>query len=84
MHSSVRNNEPLAQHVFCTDDQLVVALTDGRTLSVPLTWFPRLANATPEQKAHYELLGNGSGIHWPMVDEDLSVAGLLVGRSSIR
>jgi hypothetical protein len=56
---------------------LRVTLADGRELSVPLEWFPRLRNATPEQRGHWRLIGRGQGIHWPDVDEDISVAGLL-------
>jgi hypothetical protein len=76
-------SEPRAEHVHCTDDELVVVLMDGRTLSVPLAWFPRLANASVRQRAKCELLGNGSGIHWPMLDEDVSVSGLLIGNPSV-
>jgi hypothetical protein len=70
---------PLAQEVRVTEDELVVFLIDGRTLSVPLAWFPRLLHAAPEQRNRLEILGDGEGIHWPDVDEDLSVAGLLRG-----
>ena len=70
---------PLASHVTCTSDELVVRLADGRVISVPLAWFPRLLDASPVQLSHWELLGNGEGIHWPDVDEDLSVEGLLRG-----
>lgn len=68
---------PLAQDVKCTDESIVVQLLDGRTISAPLVWFPRLASATKEQRNNWELLGDGDGIHWPDVDEDLSVKGLL-------
>ena len=68
-----------AKAVRVTDDELVVELTDGRTISAPLVWFPRLLHATPAQRKKCELLGDGVGIHWPAVDEDLSVAGLLRG-----
>ena len=71
---------PLAQSVAFTDDDLIVSLVDGRKIVVPLVWFPRLASATREQLERYELLGDGEGIHWPELDEDLSVAGLLRGR----
>lgn len=71
---------PLAQHVDFTEDDLIVSLVDGRKVSVPLVWFPRLANATEAQLENYELLGDGEGIHWPEVDEDLSVEGLLWGQ----
>jgi len=70
---------PLAENVRFTEDDMVVALGDGRTVSVPLVWFPRLAGATREQLENYELLGDGEGIHWPDIDEDLSVKGLLRG-----
>ncbi len=70
---------PLAQSVEFTDDDLIVSLVDGRKVTVPLIWFPRLANATKDQLANHELLGDGEGIHWPDIDEDLSVAGLLRG-----
>lgn len=79
MSSSVVEATPLAESVRVTDDELIVALVDGRTISVPLVWFPRLLHATPEQRANVELLGDGEGMHWPDVDEDLSVAGLLRG-----
>ena len=70
---------PLAQHVEFTDDDMVVSLVDGRKVIVPLIWFPRLSNATRSQLENYALLGDGEGIHWPELDEDLSVAGLLRG-----
>ena len=70
---------PLAQDVKCTEEALVVQLLDGRTISAPLVWFPRLAKTTKEQLNNWELLGDGDGIHWPEVDEDLSVKGLLAG-----
>lgn len=82
MSSLALKSEPRAEHVHCTEDELVVVLTDGRTLSVPLAWFPRLANASARQRSKYELLGNGSGIHWPMIDEDISLSGLLMGNPS--
>jgi len=71
---------PQAQNVVFTATEMVVELMDGRTLSIPLVWFPRLARATREQLNNWELLGDGEGIHWPDVDEDLSIAGLLAGR----
>jgi hypothetical protein len=70
---------PLAQSVEFTDDDLTVSLVDGRKITVPLVWFPRLAEATKAQLESYELLGDGEGIHWPEIDEDLSVVGLLRG-----
>jgi len=70
---------PLAQSVMFTDDDLIVSLIDGRKVTVPLVWFPRLSRATKSQLENHELLGGGEGIHWPEIDEDLSVAGLLRG-----
>jgi|SRR5437870_12921455 len=72
----------LAQRVSVTDDALTVDLLDGRTVSVPLSWYPRLAHATPAERANWRLIGRGEGIHWPDLDEDISVAGLLAGRPS--
>lgn len=83
MSSLAPNFEPRAEQVRCTSDELIVSLTDGRVLSVPLTWFPRLANASAIQRTQYQLLGDGSGIHWPALDEDISIAGLLLGNSSV-
>ena len=69
----------LAQNVEFTDDDLIVSLVDGRKVIVPLVWFPRLSRASKSQLENFELLGDGEGIHWPEVDEDLSVTGLLRG-----
>ena len=69
--------EPLAVDVSCTDDALRVTLADGREISAPLVWFPRLLKATPEQRAVWRLIGGGIGIHWEAVDEDISVESLL-------
>ncbi len=65
--------------VHCTDDVLSVDLLDGRTIIVPLTWYPRLLHATPGQRANWRMCGGGYGIHWPDIDEDLSTDGLLRG-----
>ena len=70
---------PQAQDIKCTDDALVIELVDGRTISAPLVWFPRLSQANKKQRDNWELLGDGEGIHWPDIDEDLSVNGLLAG-----
>ena len=80
MSSSTVETTPRAESVEVTDAELIVRLVDGRRLSVPLVWFPRLLRATPEQRNNSELLGDG--IHWPLIDEDLSVEGLLAGRRS--
>ncbi len=69
----------LARTVECDDEMMRVQLTDGRIISVPLIWFPLLMNATPEQRAHCEIGGGGTSLHWPEIDEDLSVAGLMAG-----
>ena len=70
---------PQAHNVKCTDIAIFVDLLDGRTISAPLVWFPRLLQAKKEQLENWELLGDGEGIHWPELDEDLGVAGLLAG-----
>ena len=67
-----------------TDDVLIVDLLDGRTISVPLVWYPRLLSATPEQRANWRAAGGGFGIHWPDLDEDLSTEGLLHGAPAPR
>jgi hypothetical protein len=67
-----------------TDDTLIVDLLDGRTISVPLVWYPRLLSATPAQRANWRLAGGGFGIHWPDIDEDLSTEGLLCGAPAPR
>jgi hypothetical protein len=69
--------EPLAVDVAFTDDALRVVLADGREISAPLQWFPRLLHATSEQRKRWELIGDGIGIHWPQVDEDIEVESLL-------
>jgi hypothetical protein len=68
-----------AREVVISEDEISVRLADGRCISAPLTWFPRLLHSTPEQRSHFELIGDGRGIHRPDVDEDLSIAGLLRG-----
>jgi hypothetical protein len=83
MRSSLPDVDPRAKEVLVTDDELSVLLSDGRRILVPLAWFPRLLRATPAQRARFELIGDGQGIHWPDVDEDLSVAGLLRGAPSV-
>ena len=80
MNTLAVETHPLAQNVEFTDDDLVVSLIDGRKVIVPLVWFRRLSNSTKSQPEHYELLGDGEGIHRPEIDEDLSVAGLLRGQ----
>ena len=74
---------PRAYSVNCTEQELIVFLVDGRNISVPIVWFPRLAKANAEQRADYEILGDGEGIHWPQIDEDVSVFGLIAGKPSV-
>ena len=69
--------EALAIDASCTDDSLKVVLADGREISVPLVWFPRLQKATPEERREWRMIGGGIGIHWEAVDEDISVESLL-------
>lgn len=76
--------DPRAHNLEISDDTLSVDLTDGRTIQVPLDWFPTLRRATPEQRKHWRLIGSGVGIHWPDLDEDLSVKGLLSPQVELR
>lgn len=71
-----------AESVSFSEDALTVRLDDGRSLSVPLAWYPRLLDGTRTERENYELIGQGEGIHWPELDEDISVEGLLAGRRS--
>jgi hypothetical protein len=77
MGTSAVELDAAAVDVTTDDSSLRVVLADGRELAVPLEWFPKLRDATPEQRGHWRLIGRGQGIHWPEVDEDISVAGLL-------
>lgn len=80
--SSVESQLATALSVETTEDSLTVFLSDGRTLSVPLGWYPRLACGTPEERGNWSLSGMGHGIHWPDLDEDISVENLLLGQRS--
>lgn len=80
--SSVEIQVPNVQGITITPDTLSVDLTDGRTISVPLAWFPRLLHSTPEERNKWRLIGGGQGIHWEGIDEDISVEGLLAGKPS--
>ena len=71
--------DPLIQAVQVTDEEVIASLSDGRTISVPLAWSWRLAEATPEQRSEFRLIGGGQGVHWPQLDEDISVWGMLHG-----
>jgi hypothetical protein len=80
MNTLVLEADPLATDVKVSDTALHVALQDGREISAPLAWYPRLRDASPEARSHWRLIGRGEGIHWPEIDEDISVLGLLSGR----
>jgi hypothetical protein len=73
---------PSAENVMVTENTLRVDLSDGRTISVPLAWFPRLLHSTLEERNHWKFIGRGHGIHWEDIDEDISIEGLLAGRPS--
>ena len=77
MSTLVARSETLAVDVECSDDALCVTLSDGRVVSVPLVWFPRLAGASAREQSEWELIGGGIGSHWEAIDEDISVASLL-------
>ena len=82
--NTVASRDPRIQRVRVTKDEIVVDLQDGRVVSVPLTWSWRLSEATPAQRANFRLIGSGQGVHWPELDEDLSVEGLLHGTPAPR
>lgn len=84
MRSLVSENDLRIMSVVIDNDRLSVELMDGRSIAVPLAWYPRLANATPAQRNNWELAGAGHGIHWPELDEDLSTEGLLRGARAPR
>ncbi len=70
---------PKIKEVSVTDESITASLMDGRVISVPLEWSWRLAEATPEQRSHFEMIGDGHGVHWPEIDEDISAEGMLYG-----
>jgi hypothetical protein len=80
----VVSSEPRIAAVEVTDDSIIALLADGRTISVPLVWSWRLSEATPRQRNHFEIMGNGQGVHWPDVDEDISAWGMLYGTPARR
>jgi hypothetical protein len=80
--SPVEADSPVAQNVTVSADALTVDLSDGGILVVPLTWFPRLLHGSMAERSNWRLVGKGSGIHWPDLDEDVSIEGLLLGRPS--
>ena len=80
--SAVKMEIPRAGNVIVTDESLTVELDDGRTITVPLAWYPRLLHASQQEKNSWRLIGKGRGIHWEAIDEDISVQGLLAGSPS--
>ena len=82
MSTLVTEHDVFAESVSFSEDSLTVRLDDGRVLSVPLAWYPRLLHGTKAERENYELIGDGEGIHWPDLDEDISVENLLAGRHS--
>lgn len=75
-------SEARAQRVRLSEDALIVDLIDGRTIAVPLAWYPRLTHGSDTERSHWRVIGDGEGIHWPDLDEDISIEGLLAGRRS--
>lgn len=80
--SATEMRTTVARTVSITEDSLVVDLDDGRTITVPLAWFPRLLNGSDDERKDFRLIGKGEGIHWPRLDEDISVEGLIIGKPS--
>ena len=82
--SPLHGNPPslTAKDVHFGDDDFTVDLSDGRTITIPLAWFPRLFHGTPSERGHWRFIASGIGIHWPELDEDISVEGLVFGRPS--
>ena len=80
----VGSNEPRIIGLKVTHESITAQLADGRTVSVPLAWSWRLSEATPKQRNHFEIMGNGQGIHWPDIDEDISAVGMLCGTPASR
>ena len=76
--------EPRLYDMRVTEDEVIAFLVDGRTISVPLAWSWRLSEATPEQRQNFEIIGEGTGVHWPDIDEDISVQGMLHGTPAPR
>lgn len=82
MTTLMLENDPVAVSVVVTDDKLVVELMDERSIAIPLAWYPRLLNGTPEERQNWQLLGDGYAIEWPDLDEHIGVEGLIAGRRS--
>ena len=84
MSTAAKIVEPRVMSIDVTDDEIIAHLVDGRTISGPLVWSWRLSEATQEQRQHFEILGDGQGVHWPDIDEDISVEGMLHGSPAPR
>jgi hypothetical protein len=82
MSTLVTEHDVFAESISFSEDSMTVQLDDGRALSIPLAWYPRLLHGTRQEREKFELIGDGEGIHWPDLDEDISVEGLLAGRRS--
>jgi Protein of unknown function (DUF2442) len=82
MSTLVTERDVFAVSVQFSDDSIMVNLDDGRSISVPLVWYPRLLHGTAQERMQFELIGDGEGIHWPALDEDISVEGLIAGKRS--
>lgn len=82
MSTLITDRDVFAESVQFSDDSMIVGLDDGRSISVPLAWYPRLLHGSAKERGHFELIGEGEGIHWPELDEDISVEGLLAGKRS--
>lgn len=80
--SKIELQQVIGQDLHITEDSLVVRLSDGRTITAPIAWFPRLLYGTPAERSNWRFIGDGEGIHWPDLDEDVSVESLLAGRRS--
>ena len=79
MNTAVKLQEVRIKDISVTEDTITAYLVDGRVISVPLAWSWRLSEATPKQRANYEIIGDGQGVHWPDIDEDISAEGMLYG-----
>jgi hypothetical protein len=82
--NTVASSDPRIEHVRVTEDEIIAQLVDGRVISVPLAWSWRLAEATAAQRANFRLIGAGQGVHWPDIDEDISIEGMLHGTPARR
>jgi len=80
--STVDTSSSTAVQIHVTEDQLVCQLADGRTISAPISWYPRLLHGSADERNNWQLIGGGSGVHWPALDEDISIENLLAGKSS--